>query len=61
VGVDERAYPLDAGSSVRFQPAFAAPPARHPVPSPLAVTDIDEFLADCGERWPDAAWRSGCA
>ncbi|WP_219419173.1 hypothetical protein [Pseudonocardia nigra] len=44
VGVDEDAYPLDTGSTPRFQPAFAALPPRHPLPAPLDITHIDRFL-----------------
>lgn len=44
VGVDQDAYPLDTGSTMRFQPAFAELPPRHPLPAPLDVTDIDRFL-----------------
>jgi hypothetical protein len=44
VGVDQDAYPLDTGSTMRFQPAFAALPPRHALPAPLDVTDIDRFL-----------------
>jgi hypothetical protein len=44
IGVDEHAYPLDTGSTMRYQPAFAALPPRHPLPAPLAITDIENFL-----------------
>jgi hypothetical protein len=44
IGVDEDAYPLDTGSTMRYQPAFAALAPRHPLPAPLAVTEIDQFL-----------------
>jgi len=46
VGVDEDAYPLDLGSSMRFQPAFASLPPRHSLPAPLTVEHIDRFLPD---------------
>ena len=44
LGVDEHAYPLDAGSTMRYQPAFASLPPRHSLPAPLDVADIDRFL-----------------
>ncbi|NEE02374.1 hypothetical protein [Phytoactinopolyspora halotolerans] len=44
IGVDERSYPADLGSSLRFQPAFAELPGRFPIPSPLRVDDIDTFV-----------------
>jgi hypothetical protein len=45
IGVDEDAYPLDTGSTLRFQPAFAALPARHPLPAPLDLADVDHVVA----------------
>ncbi|MEV1078043.1 hypothetical protein AB0I98_07265 [Streptomyces sp. NPDC050211] len=46
LGVDERAYPEDIGSTLRYQPALAALSPRHPLPPPLGLEDLDEFLAD---------------
>ena len=43
IGVDEDSYPIDTGSTLRFQPAFAALPARHPLPAPLDIADLDGF------------------
>ncbi|WP_219420063.1 hypothetical protein [Pseudonocardia nigra] len=48
VGVDEGTYPLDTGSAMRFQPAFAALAPRHPLPAPLGVTDVDRFVDAAG-------------
>jgi hypothetical protein len=48
IGVDESAYPLDTGSSMRFQPAFASLSPRHPLPAPLTVADVEEFLERSG-------------
>ncbi|TQM55661.1 hypothetical protein FHU43_0436 [Halopolyspora algeriensis] len=45
LGVDEDAYPLDAGSSLRYTPAFRSLPPRHSLPPPLSIEDIDEFRA----------------
>ncbi|MFI2371180.1 hypothetical protein [Streptomyces sp. NPDC018833] len=44
IGVDERAYPSDTGSSLRYQPAFESLPPRHPLPPPLTVEAVDTFL-----------------
>jgi hypothetical protein len=53
--VDTNAYPLDAGSSMRFQRAFQSLPARHPVLPPLTIDDVDVFVdahaADYAELW----------
>jgi hypothetical protein len=55
IGVDTNAYPLDAGSSMRFQRAFQSLPARHPVLPPLTIDDVDVFVdahaADYAELW----------
>jgi hypothetical protein len=50
VGVDEEAFPIDTGSTLRYQPAFEALPPRHPLPPPLDVDEIDRFCAEVGPR-----------
>jgi hypothetical protein len=55
IGVDEDAYPMDVGSSMRYQPAFAALPARQPLPAPLGVSDVDRFL-DTATRSYRMSW-----
>jgi hypothetical protein len=52
VGVDARTYPADPGSAMGYTPAFAALPARHPVPAPLPPTAVDEFLAEATKSYP---------
>jgi hypothetical protein len=52
IGVDEDSYPLDTGSTMRFQPAFAALPPRHPLPAPLDVGDVDRFLDAAPASYP---------
>jgi hypothetical protein len=44
IGVDEDAYPVDTGSTVRYQPAFASLPFREELPDPLTVGDLDRFV-----------------
>jgi hypothetical protein len=44
IGVDRDAYPLDAGSTLRYHRAFKTIPSRHPLPAPMAVEQIDDFL-----------------
>ncbi|MDQ1042568.1 hypothetical protein [Streptomyces sp. V4I2] len=46
LGVDDRAYPEDIGSTLRYQPALAALPERHPLPPPLRLEELDEFLGE---------------
>ncbi|GEC02398.1 hypothetical protein SSP24_00530 [Streptomyces spinoverrucosus] len=52
LGVDERAFPEDIGSTLRYQPALASLPERHPLPPPLGLAELDEFLAE--QRHTDA-------
>ena len=37
-------YSLDAGSTMRYLPAFAALPARHRLRAPPDVAEIDRYL-----------------
>ncbi|WP_238447249.1 hypothetical protein [Micromonospora sp. 4G55] len=52
IGVDEQAYPVDAGSTLRYQPAYQALPPRHPLPPPLRADDIDQFLTSTDGTYP---------
>jgi hypothetical protein len=56
IGVDENAYPLDIGSTMRYQPAFEALPFRHPIPAPLTPEDIDLFLEESSMGYPGLRW-----
>ncbi|WP_188189397.1 hypothetical protein [Nonomuraea sp. SYSU D8015] len=56
IGVDTRAYPSDTGSSLRYQPAYRALPARHPMPPPLPPAAVDDFLAQAGTDYT-LTWR----
>jgi hypothetical protein len=58
IGVDEDAYPLDTGSALRFQPAFASLPPRQPMPSPLDVDDINRFLEASPSSYPVQSFSS---
>ncbi len=44
IGVDEEAYPEDVGGTLRYRSALAALPSRHPLPPPLTVRELDEFI-----------------
>lgn len=57
IGVDEQDFPADAGSTMRYQPAYAALPQRHPLPAPLPVEDIDRFLATVGDGGYSVTWH----
>lgn len=56
IGVHEHAFPADPGSSMRYQPAYAALPQRHPLPPPLPVDNIDRFLAKAGDEY-SVRWK----
>ncbi|MEU1889565.1 hypothetical protein [Streptomyces pristinaespiralis] len=49
IGVDEKAFPEDIGSALRYQPALAALPQRHPMPAPVTMGDLDTFLAEAAD------------
>jgi hypothetical protein len=55
IGVDRDAYPLDLGSTLRYQKAFEAIPARHPVPEPLRLDQVDRFVSGAPPRY-QVAW-----
>ena len=52
LGLDLDEYPLDFPHYARYDEAIqAATPARYPVPAPLTLTDVEEFLDAQGERY----------
>lgn len=56
IGVDEDAYPVDTGSTMRYQPAFEALPFRHPIPPPVSPDDIDLFVEESPKVYPGLRW-----
>ncbi|GGR36564.1 hypothetical protein [Streptomyces roseolus] len=44
VGVARHACPADPGSTLRYRPAFAPLPPRHPLPAPLPADAVGVFL-----------------
>ncbi|NYI03783.1 hypothetical protein [Allostreptomyces psammosilenae] len=52
IGVDERTFPEDIGSTLRYGPALAAQPRHLPPPSPLTLAELDEFLDQAGDGEP---------
>ncbi|MCP2260662.1 Acireductone dioxygenase (methionine salvage), cupin superfamily [Streptoalloteichus tenebrarius] len=46
VGVAEDAYPTDIGSTVRYAAALARHGPRHPLPPPLPLSIVDDFLPE---------------
>jgi hypothetical protein len=52
VGVDPDAYPRDFGIFVRYNPDLQRKiPARYPIPPPLTLEELEQFLAQSTERY----------
>jgi hypothetical protein len=57
LGVDRRAYPRDFATFSRYYWAIQEQiAARYPVPGPLALSELDAFLAEAGGRY-DVRWE----
>lgn len=52
IGVDEEKFPRDFGSFIRYHEELKEIQARYPIPGPLALSQLDVFLAEAGERYP---------
>ncbi len=52
VGVDERRYPRDVAAVVRYHTDMRTILARYAIPGPLALSELDAFLAAMPGRYP---------
>src|SRR5215203_4903608 len=52
LGVDEQAFPRDFATMARYHRALAQVRNRYPMPCPLSLDELDEFLGRQGERYP---------
>ncbi len=52
VGVDERRFPRDFATFVRYYTDVKKIPARYPMPGPLALSQLETFLEQAGDRYP---------
>src|SRR5215204_931993 len=52
VGVDERRFPRDFATFVRYHTDLKKIPARLPMPEPLSLSRLDAFLDRSGDRYP---------
>lgn len=52
LGVDEQAFPRDFAAFERYQRELKKIPARYPIPGPLAISQLDSFLQQAGDRYP---------
>ncbi|MBX3466379.1 MAG: hypothetical protein KF878_05705 [Planctomycetes bacterium] len=55
LGVDPEAFPRDYATFVRYHTALRALPARYPQPGPLALSELDRFIAERGHEY-EVAW-----
>jgi hypothetical protein len=51
LGVDEQAFPRDFATMARYHRALAQVRNRYPMPCPLSLDELDEFLDRQGERY----------
>jgi hypothetical protein len=51
LGVDRAAYPMDLGSTAGYHQAMQHIPSRQPLPGPLAISDVEEFLGQAPPRY----------
>jgi hypothetical protein len=58
VGVDPRAFPRDFAVFLRFHRDLAAIAPRSPMPDPMALAQLDAFLATAGDRFA-VRWLEG--
>jgi hypothetical protein len=52
LGVDPEKHPRDFASFVRYHTELRKLPERHPMPGPLSLGQLEEFLEESGERYP---------
>ncbi len=52
VGVDEQRFPRDFATFIRYYTEVKKIPARYPLPGPLALSQLEAFLEQAGDRYP---------
>jgi len=52
VGVDERRFPRDFATFVRYHADIKKIPVRYPRPGPMSLDGLDAFLEQAGDRYP---------
>jgi hypothetical protein len=55
VGADPGEFPMDYAQFSRYHTDVQKIPARHPMPPPLTIDELDEFLGEAGDAY-DVAW-----
>jgi hypothetical protein len=56
IGVDEEKFPLDFATFARYHDEIQKIPARYPMPGPLTLGQLEDFLEREGHRY-DVRWR----
>jgi hypothetical protein len=56
VGVDTQAFPRDFASFVRYHTAMQHIPARYPIPGPLSLSQLADFLRQTTARYRGVCW-----
>lgn len=51
VGVEERKFPMDFASQVRYHAELKKLQPHHPMPEPLDLQELDDFLERFGDRY----------
>jgi len=52
VGVNEKRYPRDLASSLRHYTELKKLPGRLPIPAPMSLSQLDDFLAQAQDQYP---------
>ncbi len=52
VGVDEQRFPRDFAAFIRYHTDLKKIPTRCPMPEPLSLPRLDEFLGRTTDRYP---------
>ena len=51
IGVDQQKYPRDIASAIRHHTELKKLDGRYPIPEPLKLHQLDDFLAQAGDRY----------
>lgn len=60
VGVDERKFPRDFATFVRYHKELKRLGGRYPLPEPLSLAELDRFLVEAADRHP-VRWLEAAA
>jgi hypothetical protein len=52
VGVDEERFPRDFAAFIRYHTHLKKIPSRYPIPAPLPLARLDQYLGRADDRHP---------